>query len=376
MTTLRQHLQFLLASRFSVVPVALLISCLVLAAAPAFAVTDNAARQPMPVQLGTSGGNVMDGTHQVCCSGTLGALIQLNGVPQILSNNHVLARSGLAGSGEPVSQPGLVDTGCSARPSRAVAYFRRDWVPLGASNVDVAVARVVRGKVDSSGTILGLGVPCTTMLDPAVGLAVQKSGRTSGVTSGTIQAIDAEVTVDYQQGCASGPYTARRFERQVVIGPQDFSSAGDSGSLILSTDMRPIALLFAGSATVTLAHPIKDVADAFESAGVKFALVGADCSAGSTGNGTGAVAAAATNVHAGPSAAVLATASAVKARHTEALFAQPGVLGVGVGRADDDPAAAAIVVFVDEASAAPAALPEQLEGVKLRVIPTGRFVAR
>jgi hypothetical protein len=374
MKTPRQHVQFLV-SRFSVVPVGLLIACLALAtAAPAFAVTDNAARQPMPVQLGTSGGNAMDGTHQACCSGTLGALIQLNGVPQILSNNHVLARSGLAGSGELVTQPGLVDTGCSARPGRAVAYFRRDWLPLGANNVDVAVARVVRGKVDASGTILGLGVPCTAMLDPAVGLAVQKSGRTSGVTSGTIQAIDSEVTVDYQQGCVSGPYTTRRFENQVVIGPQDFSSAGDSGSLILSTDMRPVALLFAGSATVTLAHPIKDVAGAFESLGVSFAMVGADCSAGSSG--TGATAAAATNVHAAPSPAALAAASAVKGRHKEALFAQPGVLGVGVGRADDDPAAAAIVVFVDEASAAPPALPEQLEGVKVKIVPTGRFVAR
>jgi hypothetical protein len=348
------------------------------AASPASAATDNAARQAMPVQLGTSGGNTQDGTRQLCCSGTLGALIRLNDVPQVLSNNHVLARSGLAESGETVTQPGLVDTNCSARPARAVAVFRRDWVPLGSGNVDVAVARVVRGKVDPSGAILGLGVPCTDMQAPAAGLAVQKSGRTSGVTTGTIQAIDAEVTVDYQQGCASGPYTAHRFEHQVVIGPQDFSVAGDSGSLILTTDMRPVGLLFAGSGTVTLAHPIQDVANAFESAGLSFALVGADCTGGGPGAGA-AAAPAATATPApggGPSPAVVALASAVKARHRDALFAQAGVLGVGVGRSDDDPAAAAIVVYVDEASAARPALPEQLEGVKVRVVPTGRFVAR
>jgi hypothetical protein len=360
---------------------ALCIFCVALAAlaaaAPASAATDNAARQAMPVQLGTSGGNSQDGTRQLCCSGTLGALVRLNGVPQILSNNHVLARSGLAEPGESVTQPGLVDTSCSARPARAVAVFRRDWVPLGASNVDVAVARVVRGKVDPNGTILGLGVPCTDTQAPAAGLAVQKSGRTSGVTSGTIQAIDAEVTVDYQQGCVTGPYTAHRFEHQIVIGPQDFSTAGDSGSLILTTDMRPVGLLFAGSGTVTLAHPIQDVANAFESAGLSFALAGADCSTG--GSGTGAAAAAAATAPApggGPAPAAVALASAVKARHKEALFSQAGVLGVGVGRADDDPAGAAILVYVDEASAARPALPEQLEGVRVRVIPTGRFVAR
>jgi hypothetical protein len=354
---------------------ALCIFCLLLAAAlPSSAATDNASRQAMPVQLGTSGGNVQDGTRQLCCSGTLGALIRLNGVPQILSNNHVLARSGLAESGEAVTQPGLVDTNCSARPARAVAIFRRDWVPLGSANVDVAVARVVRGKVDPSGTILGLGVPCTDMQEPAVGLTVQKSGRTSGVTTGTIQAIDAEVTVDYQQGCVTGPYTAHRFERQIVIGPQDFSVAGDSGSLILSTDMRPVALLFAGSGTVTLANPIQDVANAFESAGLNFALAGADCSSG--GSGTGAATAAAAGAFTGPAAAAAAFASAVKARHKEALFAQDGVLGVGVGRAEDDPAGAAIVVYVDEASTARPVLPAQIEGVKVRVISTGRFVAR
>jgi hypothetical protein len=349
------------------------------AASPAPAATDNAARQAMPVQLGTSGGNTQDGTRQLCCSGTLGALIRLNDVPQVLSNNHVLARSGLAGPGETVTQPGLVDTNCSARPARAVAVFRRDWVPLGSGNVDVAVARVVHGKVDASGAILGLGVPCTDMLAPAAGLAVQKSGRTSGVTTGTIQAIDAEVTVDYQQGCATGPYTAHRFEHQVVIGPQDFSVAGDSGSLILSTDMRPVGLLFAGSGTVTLAHPIQDVANAFESAGLSFALVGADCSGGASGTGAAAAPSAATATPApgvGPAPAAVAQASAVKTRHRDALFAQAGVLGVGVGRSDDDPAAAAIVVFVDEAVAARPALPAQLEGVKVRVVPTGRFVAR
>jgi hypothetical protein len=45
---------------------------------------------------------------------------------------------------------------------------------------------------------------------------------------------------------------------------------------------------------------------------------------------------------------------------------------------DDDPATteAAIVVYVDAASAAPLSLPEALDGVKVRIVPTGHFVAR
>ena len=47
------------------------------------------AKQTPPIQLGTSGGWSKDLANGYCCGGTLGSLIQVNGVQYILSNYHV-----------------------------------------------------------------------------------------------------------------------------------------------------------------------------------------------------------------------------------------------------------------------------------------------
>ena len=90
------------------------------------------AAQTVPVKLGTSGGNVKDISKAFCCSGTLGALVSRGGKSYVLSNNHVLARSGTAVAGEDVSQPGLIDNGCL--PRTLVAHYSLA-APLGSSNV-------------------------------------------------------------------------------------------------------------------------------------------------------------------------------------------------------------------------------------------------
>lgn len=65
------------------------------------------------MRFGVSGGNATDSTRRFCCSGTLGALITDGSNQYILSNNHVLAKSGGAVAGEDVSQPGLIDANCA-----------------------------------------------------------------------------------------------------------------------------------------------------------------------------------------------------------------------------------------------------------------------
>src|SRR4026209_580390 len=88
--------------------------------------------------LGVSGGNVNDASRSFCCSGTLGALVTDGTTQYILSNNHVLGRSGQAAAGEDVSQPGLIDNGC--RIATVVGDFTIA-VPFGAAatNVDAAI---------------------------------------------------------------------------------------------------------------------------------------------------------------------------------------------------------------------------------------------
>src|SRR5262249_38299319 len=117
------------------------------------------AAQDMPIKLGTSGGNVKDASKAFCCSGTLGGLVARNGAQYLLSNNHVLGRSGAAIEGEDVSQPGLIDSGC--RPRTIVADFS-DAAPLGRSNVDAALAQVRAGAVSATGEIIDVGVPAST----------------------------------------------------------------------------------------------------------------------------------------------------------------------------------------------------------------------
>jgi hypothetical protein len=86
-----------------------------------------------------------------------------------------------------------------------------------------------------------------------VNQAVQKGGRTTGCTKGTVSAINATINVSYSDGVA-------RFVNQIVITGRRgaFSKSGDSGSLIVTdnADANPVALLFAGGQTTTIGNPI------------------------------------------------------------------------------------------------------------------------
>jgi len=74
------------------------------------------------------------------------------------------------------------------------------------------------------------------------------------------------------------------------------------------------------------------------------------------------------------SAAVVA-ASAIKDRHDSGLFKIPGVIGTGIGAADQ-PGKVVIQVYVDhETSQIDSAVPPTLEGIPVKVIETGQFTA-
>jgi hypothetical protein len=88
----------------------------------------------------------------------------------------------------------LIDSGC--QPATIVADFTRA-VPLG-NNVDCAVAALRAGQMDSTGFIEGIGTISSVVKSPAIGLAVEKSGRTTGTTTGTIASINTSVNVQYK----------------------------------------------------------------------------------------------------------------------------------------------------------------------------------
>ena len=229
--------------------------------------------QLRPIKLGTSGGNINDRSTLYCCSGTLGALVEGDGVQYILSNNHVLARSNLAEPGEGINQPGQIDQNCGQEGIVAhlsdfvVIRFKRGRVaPL--NKVDAAIGLVVDGTVDANGAILDIGEVSSETVEAMPGQAVKKSGRTTGFTQGIVTDIGVTVDVGYSKECGGPANQIARFTNQIFIAGTGgaFSAGGDSGSLIVedaAASPRAVGLLFAGSSTHTVANPIGAVLSAF-----------------------------------------------------------------------------------------------------------------
>jgi hypothetical protein len=347
---------------------------------------------PAPVLLGTSGGNALDlstsGSTTYCCGGTIGSLVSRGGKLYILSNTHVLARSDLAALGEGIIQPALVDNNCRATGTITAAnlsqYFNLEDDPL--PNADAALAEIVAGAVDPLGTIAQLGgtavggQPADGTPNPGPGVAptigrlVAKSGAATGLTCGTILAIDTAINVEYQKGCNTGSTYTCNFTDQIDITDQGFSAQGDSGSLIVTQDTAdPVGLLFAGSAEDTIASPVSLVEQqlADKDTGEQFVF------AGDEALGPHAVAACSivqpTAARAFglegfvlPDEARRAATAILDARAAE-LLSHAGVLAVGVGLSYDHPGEPAILVFVGK-GVPPQDIPAAIDGVPTRIV--------
>lgn len=314
------------------------------------------------LNFGVSGGNVNDATRRFCCSGTLGALVQDNtGVQYILSNNHVLGLSGQAQAGQDISQPGLIDSNCQV--ATRVADFTVA-APLN-TGVDAAIAQLVPGTMNSNGAIEDIGTISSVVKVPTVGLAVRKSGRTTGHTTGTISSINTTVSVRYAKSCGGGGGTTFTFPNQVVINSSTFSAGGDSGSLIVSAGScpQPVALLFAGSSTSTIGNPAGVVLTRLSAAlGRPVSFVGGTCSASiDSPVSDGAVL---------PEG--LEAANKVKESRETDLMTRAGVIGVGISTDNDEPV---IVVYVNANAPVKGKLPKKINGVKVKKVFTEEFVA-
>lgn len=219
--------------------------------------TGNFAR---PVPIGVSGG------HGDVTAGTIGARATDGERTFALSNNHVFAANNGGKTGDNLLQPGVVDGGRDPDDAFGTLY---DYEPikfcgrLGCelNEIDAAIALTSEDDLGSSTPDGGYGSPQRWTQEATLGLNVQKYGRTTGHTTGKVSGINATIDVGYRVGTA-------RFEGQIVITGNGFSAGGDSGSLIVTkglllADRRPVGLLFAGTATSTIANPIDVVLDRF-----------------------------------------------------------------------------------------------------------------
>ena len=229
------------------------------------------------------------GQYQIT-AGTLGCLVKKNDTIYILSNNHVLANSNDAMDGDPILQPGPHDGGHG--PEDRLATLA-EYVPIsfeevekeptcniggsivnilnkGASllgstmrlrayriqqtenRVDCALARPL--KVDEvKNEILQIGIISGTK-EGELGMKIKKSGRTTGLTSGTIEQVDVSARVSY------GSNKIALFTDQLLAGAM--SQGGDSGSAVLNDKNQLVGLLFAGSETTTIINRIGNVFNA------------------------------------------------------------------------------------------------------------------
>lgn len=203
------------------------------------------------LQMGTSTGN-----DRECASGTLGCVVVKGGADYFLSNNHVFARENAASNGERIDAPGRYDgkprCAQTAQIGTLAGYQRINFG--GTNTVDCAIAQPASG-LSYSAVEAGGYTPAQTTAAPVVGLAVKKTGRTSGLTHDNIQAINVTITVGYSAGNAT-------FTGQIQTGGQ-FIRSGDSGSLMVTeTGNNPVGLCFAGSSAASFSNPIGPVLQA------------------------------------------------------------------------------------------------------------------
>jgi len=233
----------------------------------------NRTREYIPAPGGVSCG------HPDVTAGTLGMWVKRKGVWGALSNNHVMGDVNRAKVGDLIYQPGPADGGTRenakarlkvlpeidlmdtskclvanslVRIFNAVArLFGRETrlvtaVDAGLNRVDCAWAEALDDRFVNP-EILEVGLPegeCRFR----VGEVVKKSGRSSGLTYGTVTSVDAAINVDMGDGRMA------MFADQIEIGTPGFSAPGDSGSVILNLDNRVGGLLFAGSDDATYAN--------------------------------------------------------------------------------------------------------------------------
>jgi len=251
--------------------------------------------------------------HYLITAGTIGAIVRdkTDGKVCILSNCHVLANSNKGKAGDAILQPGPYDSGRlpndqigtlkrfveilhngtnpppppppSTCPVAKTIVFALNHIYSGFGRktrfqavvpqaepenfVDCAIADLT---ADYSTIPNGLVAPTGIKVDVSpYQTRLIKSGRTTGITVGTVFDDNATVDVSY------GDFTAR-FVHQIVVtklsdGDSDhFSQGGDSGSGVYEASVTSsgitssgllAGLLFAGSDTHTIVNHIQYVLD-------------------------------------------------------------------------------------------------------------------
>jgi hypothetical protein len=193
-----------------------------------------------------------------------------------------------------------------------------------------------------------------------------------------VLAVNANTSVEYNKSCdGTGASFTVDYDNQVDVAGGGFGAEGDSGSLIVSQDTAdPVALLYGGSDTDTVANPVTPVLNFFASGGNAVTFVG-----GSAHQVVGCMlptapqSAAKTVRPAALANEVLQKAVAARDAQAPALLAHPEVQAVGVGASLDNPVEPAIVFFVTKGQTR-TSIPGQVSGIRTRIVEGDLFARR
>ena len=199
-------------------------------------------------------------------TGTLACLLSDGTARYLLSNCHVLAGPDTGNVGDPVYMPSLDQNG--AAPIVATLFKYGSIVMGGAENrFDAAIAQLADdAQIDPA--IVNIGPICLPVMPPAQ-IVVTKCGAATFVTYGTIEGVNEEVQVTYNNDPAQ---TALLIGQLAIAGSGvPFSAEGDSGSLVVDQQSRqPVGLLIGGARgngnsaiPLSFASPLQPILDYF-----------------------------------------------------------------------------------------------------------------
>lgn len=207
-------------------------------------------------------------------TGTIAGFPQLpNGEFVILSNNHIIAHDNpgenWAHIGDNITQPGNGDFGTTSDTvgtlAKWIKIIPQTISPWDTNKVDCAYANI-NPHISINSTNL-CGFQTKYSIPPSIGMKIKKAGKSSGCTFGTITEVDVTISANYS--LTSIPAYAR-FSGQIQTSP-NFAQAGDSGSLVITSDTEnAVGLIFAadsdGSATCNI------ISDVENTLGVSFGI--------------------------------------------------------------------------------------------------------
>ncbi len=165
-----------------------------------------------------------------------------------LTCNHCIANLNVASAPAGILQPGRLDGGVI--PGDLIGSLKR-FVPMTVgtppavvTSVDAAIGTITATRTDN---VLQIGPAIYELGTPALGMAVQKRGRTTRfTTNGTITSVNVQVTVNYgaTQGLIGNAFIVTSTDGNA------FANRGDSGSLIFDqrqgrlNNTRPVVGMF------------------------------------------------------------------------------------------------------------------------------------